>query len=182
MKNGKRPAVFIDRDGTIIQQVDALTNPSKIKILPGVIEAIADLKRCGFLVIGITNQPILEKGLLTEESLEEIHRLLQEELAQNGARLDAIYTCPHQYRAEGQCQCRKPGIGLIEEAQAAFPIDMQKSWLIGDRLRDVETGRRAGLKTILVATGGLSNDDEFFPDAKPDHKADNFMAAVRLVI
>ena len=178
MENSKKAAVFIDRDGTIIEQVEVLTEPPQIKLLPGASKAIAELNKRGFLVIGLTNQPIMEKGLLTSEGLKVIHEELKKKLAEVGARLDAIYTCPHSYRAEGQCKCRKPGLGLIENAQAEFPmIDMQNSWLIGDRLRDVETGRRAGLKTIFVTTSGPNKDDEFFPDAKPDYVADDLAAA-----
>ena len=178
----KKAAVFIDRDGTIIEQVEILTEPSQLKLLPGVTEAIVDLKRRGFLVIGLTNQPIIEKGLLTMEGLKVIHEALQKKLAEAGARLDAIYTCPHRYRAEGQCKCRKPGLGLIKDAQAEFPmIDMQNSWLIGDRLRDMETGKRAGLKTIFVKTGGQSNDDGFFPDTKPDYIADTIADAAEFI-
>ncbi len=174
-------AVFIDRDGTIIEQIDVLTEPSQLKLLPGAAEAIAELNKRGFLVIGLTNQPIMEKGFLTQEGLKIIHETLQKKLAEAGAHLDSIYTCPHSYHAEGQCKCRKPGLGLIEEAQAEFPIDMQNSWLIGDRLRDVETGRRAGLKTIFVKTGGPNKDDEFFPETKPDYVADDLAAAVEFI-
>lgn len=177
----KTPAVFIDRDGTIIEQVEVLTEPSQLKLLPGVAEAIADLNRRGFLVVGLTNQPIMEEGLLSEVGLKTIHEALEKLLAERGAHLDAIYTCPHRYRAEGQCRCRKPGPKLLEDAQVEFPIDMEKSWLVGDRLRDVETGRRAHLKTILVATGGESKDDDFFPDAKPDYVAEDLNAAVPLI-
>jgi histidinol-phosphate phosphatase family protein len=178
---GRRPVVFIDRDGTIIQQVDVLTKPSEVKLLPGAAEAIADLNRRGYLVIAVTNQPIIEKGLLSMEGLEAIHRALRDNLASFGAELDGIYTCPHKYRAEGQCTCRKPGIGLIKQAEAQFSIDREKSWFIGDRLRDVQTGKNAGMKTILVPTGGESKDDEFFPDAKPDYTAKNLLSAVALV-
>ena len=180
-----KPAVFIDRDGTIVFFVDVLSEPSQVKLLPGAAEAIADLNRRGFLVIALTNQPNIEKGLLTQDGLKAIHDLLQKQLAESGARLDAIYTCPHKYRPPTdpmpQCECRKPGLKLLEDAQAEFPIDMAKSWFIGDRLRDVETGRRAHLKTILVPTGGSSKDDEFFSDTKPDYTADDLLAAVRLI-
>lgn len=177
----KKPAVFIDRDGTIIEQVEVLTDPAQLTLLPGAASAIADLNQRGFLTFGLTNQPIIEKGLLTAEGLEKVHDALQKMLAGSGAHLDAIYTCPHKYRAEGQCECRKPGLKLLKDAEAAFPIDMQKSWLIGDRLRDVETGRRAGIKTILLTAGGPSDDDTFFPDAKPDYVASDLHAAVELV-
>jgi histidinol-phosphate phosphatase family protein len=181
----KRPAVFIDRDGTIIEYVDVLSEPSQIKLLSGAAEAIAKLNQLNFLVIGLTNQPNIEKGLVTMEELEAVHARLREELAESGAHLDAIYTCPHRYRpptdATGQCECRKPGIKLIREAQTDFAIDMEQSWFIGDRLRDVETGRRAHLKTIFVATGGPSKDDEFFSDAKPDYAVDDLLAAAQLI-
>jgi mannose-1-phosphate guanylyltransferase / phosphomannomutase len=181
----KRPAVFLDRDGTIIKFVDVLAEPSQVELLPGAAEAIADLNRRDFLVIGLTNQPNIEKGLLTEKDLKAIHDLLQKMLAVSGAHLDAIYTCPHKYRPPTdtvpQCTCRKPGIKLIQDAEKDFPIDMGRSWFVGDRLRDVQTGINAKLKTILVPTGGSSKDDEFFPDAKPDYKADDLLAAVQFI-
>jgi histidinol-phosphate phosphatase family protein len=181
----KKPAIFIDRDGTIIEFVDVLSEPSQVTLLPGAAEAIADLNRRGFLVIALTNQPNIEKGLLTQEDLTAIHDLLQKMLAESGAHLDAIYTCPHKYRLPTdpvtQCQCRKPGIKLIQDAQAEFSIDMASSWFVGDRLRDVQTGINAKLKTILVPTGGTSQDDEFFPDAKPDYRVADLLAAVKII-
>jgi D-glycero-D-manno-heptose 1,7-bisphosphate phosphatase len=178
----KRPAVFLDRDGTIIKQVEELTDTAQLELIPGAADAIADLNWRGFFVIVITNQPNIEKGLLTQEGLAAIHKALEDKLAASGARLDAIYTCPHAYRAHGQCECRKPGLKLIQDAQSEFPIDMEHSWFIGDRLRDIETGKRAKLKTILVQTGGEDKkDDEFFPDAKPDHVAQDLAAAVHIV-
>lgn len=178
----KRPAVFLDRDGTLIEQVEMLTEPSQVKLLSGAGEAVAELNRRGFLVFVITNQPIIEKGLLTTGGLEEIHKKLCADLSLAHAHVDGIYVCPHRYRAEGQCVCRKPGVGLIENALIEFPIDMEKSWCIGDRLRDVETGKRAHLRTMQVATGGSSEDDEFFSDTTPDYSADDLAAAARLVV
>lgn len=177
----RRPAVFIDRDGTLIEQVEILTQPSQVKLLPGVAEAVADLNRRGFLVIGITNQPIMEKGLLSEDGLRAIHDELQKQLSVAGAHFDAFYTCPHRYRPEGQCPCRKPGIKLIEDAEAEFPISREKSWFVGDRLRDVETGKRAGIRTVFVETGGESSDDAFFPDTKADYTAKDLKVAVMLI-
>ncbi len=177
----KRPAVFIDRDGTIIRLIDALTSPSQLILLPGAAEAIADLNRRGFLAIGLTNQPIMEKGLLTEQGLAAIHEALQKMLAGYGAHLDAIYTCPHRYRAEGQCECRKPGLKLLRDAQAEFPIDMENSWMVGDRLRDIETGRRAHLKTILITSNGPSDDNKFFPDTKPDYTVPDLLVAAHII-
>jgi histidinol-phosphate phosphatase family protein len=177
----KRPAVFIDRDGTIIHQVDVLTDSAQIELYSDAAAAITDFNKRGFLVIGLTNQPIIEKGLLALDGLKKIHEFLGAMLAESGAHLDAIYTCPHKYREEGQCECRKPGLKLIKDAQADFEIDMEHSWLIGDRLRDVETGRRAGVKTILVETGGESKDDDFFLNTKPDYITKTLSEAVRIV-
>jgi histidinol-phosphate phosphatase family protein len=178
----KIPTIFIDRDGTLIKQIDELVSPTQLKLLPGAAEAVAYFKKKKFLVIGLTNQPIIEKGLLNQKGLREIHRALQEMVTvQSGSALDAIYTCPHRYRAKGQCSCRKPGLGLIRRAQARFSIDMTKSWLIGDRLRDVETGKRAGIKTILVKTGGKSDDDKFFSSTKPEHIAKDLKAATKFI-
>lgn len=181
-----RPAVFLDRDGTIIKFVDVLAESSQVELLPGAAEAIAELNRREFFVIGLTNQPNIEKGLLTEEGLKVIHDHLQKMLAESGAHLDAIYTCPHKYRPPGdsvqQCACRKPGIKLIEDAQKDFSIDMASSWFVGDRLRDVETGKRAHIKTILVATGGPNKDDIFFPEAKPDCVAEDLLASVQIIL
>jgi len=177
----QQPAVFIDRDGTMIESVDVLTDPAQLRLLPGTIEAIADLNRRGFLVIGITNQPIIEKGLLTLEGLDAIHAKLQEMLSARGAHFDAFFTCPHRYHPEKDCECRKPNPGLIDQARAKFSIDMEHSWFVGDRLRDVETGKRAGMKTIFVQTGGESGDDKFFPDAKPDFVVEDLRAAVKII-
>ena len=179
----KHPTVFLDRDGTIIRCVDILTDPVQLELLPGAAEAIAGLNRAGFLVIAITNQPIIEKGLLTLEALDHIHDVLRNKLAAYGAQLDAIYTCPHRYRPERQCVCRKPGTKLVSDAQADFPIDIESSWFVGDRLRDVETGRQANLKTILVQTGGGSDDedDQFFPETKPDYVAGDLRVAATII-
>jgi D-glycero-D-manno-heptose 1,7-bisphosphate phosphatase len=189
----KKPAVFIDRDGTIIEQMDVLIDPAQVILLPGAAAGIAELNRHGFLVIGITNQPIMEKGLLDDEGLAVIHAELGRQLAEAApaaanapaAHLDAIYTCPHRYRSPEdsipQCHCRKPDIGLIEDAERDFPIDAARSWFIGDRLRDIETGRRAGLRTILVTTGIESKDDAFFPDAKPDFIVTDLTAAAKII-
>lgn len=179
----KRPAVFIDRDGVIIRQVDELTDPSQLELLPWAAEAIADLKAREFFVIVITNQPIIEKGLLTMEKLAHIHEVLQEMIiAVSGARLDAFYTCPHRYQEKEQCECRKPGQKLIADARKDFNIDMTRSWFIGDRLRDIETGRRAGIETVLVMTGGESKDDEFFPGVRPDRTAASLYDAASIII
>ncbi len=186
----KHPAVFLDRDGTIIGQIEVLNDPAQVKLLPGAGKAIAELNRRGYIVIGITNQPAMEKGLITEQQLAAVHAELSRQLQAFGAHLDRIYTCPHRYRPPGdpvpQCACRKPGTKLIEDAESDFatagtPIDIEQSWFVGDRLRDVEIGKRAHLRTILVMSGGASSDDNFFPDAKPNIFVPNIEAAMQFI-
>jgi D-glycero-D-manno-heptose 1,7-bisphosphate phosphatase len=176
-----RPAIFLDRDGTIIEAEGMVTSASMLRLLPGAARAIKEWKDRGYFVICITNQPIVEKGALSETGLEGIHAALQEMLAKEEAALDAIYACPHRYREEGQCDCRKPGLGLIKMAQNAFPIAMDQSWFIGDRLRDVATGKQAGMKTIRVLTGGESADDTYFPGVSPDYEVADLVAAAALM-
>lgn len=109
------------------------------------------MKENGFPVILITNQSGIGRGFFDEDALSEIHKKLVEELAKDGATLDGIYFCPHI--SEDKCACRKPEAGMILQAAEDFPIDLQKSWMIGDKAVDVETGIRAGTKTALVLTG-----------------------------
>jgi D-glycero-D-manno-heptose 1,7-bisphosphate phosphatase len=174
-----KPTIFFDRDGTLIEYVEVLTNPEEVKLFPGAVEALSLLKQKGYLVIGVTNQPSIEKGRMTEAQLVAVHTTIQEKLG-DGC-LDAIYTCPHAYRAEGQCACRKPGVGLIEQAEAQFPIDRSKSFMVGDRLRDIETGKRAGMKTILIPLGVPNDDDTFFLGTTPDYTASDLSGALMFI-
>jgi D-glycero-D-manno-heptose 1,7-bisphosphate phosphatase len=152
-----RRAVFLDRDGTLIKDVNFLLEPSQIRLLPGAVEAIQLLRQAGFLVIVATNQSGVARGYLTEEKLKEIHALLQRRLVEAGAPVDAIYYCPHL--PEGQvaeharvCDCRKPAPGLLLRAAAEWNLDLSKSFVIGDAERDIEAGRRAGCRTVVIAS------------------------------
>lgn len=157
---GKRlkPAVFLDRDGTICREVDYLADPGGLELLPGAAAAIAAFSAAGFEVVVITNQSGVARGLFDEQGLELIHQRLRELLAADGAHLDAIYTCPH-HPNEGSppyrraCDCRKPLPGLLLRAASERHLALESSWMVGDDLRDVEAGRAAGARPILVATG-----------------------------
>ncbi len=151
-------AVFLDRDGTIIEEVSYLSNLEDVRLIPGADTAISILNKAGFKVIVVTNQSGIARGFFNEDFVMETHRELQSKLARNGAQIDAWYYCPHHpdqgappYRKI--CSCRKPGIGMIEEAAKELKIDIRHSFMIGDSLRDLETGWRAGMKSILVLTG-----------------------------
>lgn len=187
----KRAAVFIDRDGTLIEDKDHLASVAEIEIFPNSCEAVRKINSAGLLAVVITNQSAVARGLLTELQLQEIHRVLTEAFAQEGATLDAIYYCPH-HPDEGSgpftrtCKCRKPEAGMLINAARDCGIDLSRSVLIGDTLSDVEAGHRAGTRSVLVQTGygkesaaTLSGSAESIkPEQLPDHIAPDILAAV----
>jgi D-glycero-D-manno-heptose 1,7-bisphosphate phosphatase len=150
-----KPAVFLDRDGTLIEEVNYLSRIEDLRLFPFSARAIEMLKRSGFLVIVVTNQSGIGRGIFEERAMHEIHDQIQAELS--GA-IDQFYFCPH-LPCDG-CDCRKPRLGMINAARADFDIDIDKSWIVGDKKIDVETGHEAGLRTALVLTGyGRSHRD-----------------------
>jgi D,D-heptose 1,7-bisphosphate phosphatase len=176
--------VFLDRDGTINYEVDVLSSVRQLRLIRGVADAIKKINNLGFLVIVITNQAVVARGLITEKELADIHKSLTNRLLKSGAKLDAIYYCPHHPRANikkyrKECICRKPNIGMIERAIKDFKIDIKKSFLIGDATGDILTGQRAKLKTILVKTGYAGRDKKF--DIHPDFVVKNLNEAVDLI-
>lgn len=158
MSDATRRAVFLDRDGTIIEDADYLTGPEQIRILPGVPKALRRLREAGFLLVVVTNQSAIARGLLTEEKLALIHAELDRRLAAEGAAVDAYYHCPHLpegtvERYARACDCRKPAPGLLVRAAQEWGIDLARSHAVGDAERDVEAGRRAGCCTVLIGGG-----------------------------
>jgi len=152
------PAVFIDRDGTVIREVGYLCRPEQIEILPRVPEAIRRLRGNGYRVVLVTNQSAVARGMLKESELEEIHRLLRNELERVGAGLDGVYYCPH-HPSEGvapyviHCRCRKPNSGMIERAVRDLQLDLMHSYVVGDQETDMELARRSGIKGIWLRSG-----------------------------
>ncbi|KPL19719.1 MAG: hypothetical protein AMJ92_01905 [candidate division Zixibacteria bacterium SM23_81] len=144
-------AVFLDRDGTINQEVHYLHRAEQLKLLTGAGQAIRRLNQLGLKVVLATNQSGVARGYLTEEELDRIHKLLKEMLAEHGAHLDAVYYCPEM--PDSGSACRKPEIGMMEQAAQDLDIDLRRSYMVGDMAIDMEMGRRAGAKTILVLTG-----------------------------
>jgi D-sedoheptulose 7-phosphate isomerase len=146
-----RKAVFIDRDDTVAKDVPYCSRPEDLKVFPGVGRSIKSLNDAGYLVILVTNQSGVARGYFTLQTLERIHDKLRSDIATDGARIDAIYFCPHH--PDDRCSCRKPQLGLIEQAMRDFDIDIAGSFVIGDSEHDVEMGRRAGCRTFLVKEG-----------------------------
>jgi len=182
---GLKKAVFLDRDGTIVKQVELLHRVSEIRILPGAAEAVKKLNKLGYLAIVLTNQPVVARGIIGEKEVDKIHAVLIERLNRKGARLDAIYYCPHHPEANVKkyrikCRCRKPNIGMILKAAKKYGINLKKSFMVGDSTRDILAGNRAGLKVILVKTGHGGKDIWQFK-GKPDFIVDNLSAAVKII-
>jgi len=148
-------AVFLDRDGTIAEDPGFLHEPEKVKLLPGAAEAIRRLNEAGYRVIIVTNQSGIARGRYTVRDYEAVQERLGALLTAHGARIDGAYFCPHHPQFSGPCECRKPGVKLFHDAQAAFDIDFSRSWWIGDRLSDAQPARllRGDGGGILVATG-----------------------------
>jgi histidinol-phosphate phosphatase family protein len=185
----RQPVVFLDRDGTLNQEVDHLNSPDQMSLLPGVSEAIRKLNRSEFRSCVITNQPVVARGECSMEGLRAIHNRLETLLGRAGAYLDRIYVCPHHpHRGfEGErpelkfeCTCRKPATGMVDRAGEDFNMDRGRSWLVGDTTVDIETARRAGLSSILVETGYAGLDGRH--DVPPDLVASDLPQAVGLIL
>jgi D-glycero-D-manno-heptose 1,7-bisphosphate phosphatase len=146
-------AVFLDRDGTIVEDPGFLHEPEKVQLLPGAAEAIRRLNEAGYRVVVVTNQSGIARRRYTVADYEAVQERLGALLAAQGARIDGAYFCPHHPLLSGPCECRKPGLKLFLDAQAAFDIDFSQSWWVGDRLSDVQPARLLGGEGILVATG-----------------------------
>lgn len=146
-------AVFLDRDGTIVEDPGFLHEPDKVKLLPGAAAAIRRLNDAGYRVIIVTNQSGIARGRFTVADYQAVQQRLGALLTAQGARLDGAYFCPHHPQFTGPCDCRKPGLKLFRDAQAAFDIDFAQSWWVGDRLSDVQPARLLGGHGVLVTTG-----------------------------
>jgi D,D-heptose 1,7-bisphosphate phosphatase len=183
------PAVFLDRDGTINVERGFLRSAAGLELVAGAGETLRSLRKAGYRLVLITNQPVIARGEASEEDVADIHRRLEWELGAAGAYLDEIYLCPHHPDAgfPGErkdlkiaCDCRKPGTALVDRACEELRLDRTRSWMIGDQSRDIEMARRAGLRSILVRTGLAGADAKFA--ATPDFIADDLPSAAALVL
>jgi histidinol-phosphate phosphatase family protein len=186
----QQPAVFLDRDGTLVEEVSrhGLTSADQLQLIPGTAEAVHRLNQLGYRTVLVTNQPVIAKDMATEADVQEAHNKLETLLGLEHAFLDRIYLCPHHpekgfpgERPELKiaCDCRKPGTGMIDRAVADLNIDLAQSWFIGDTTVDLQTAKNAGVRSILVKTGHAGTDGRF--DATPDFIADDVLAAVGLI-
>ena len=185
-----RRAVFIDRDGTISEEVGYINNPSRFRLFPFAADAVKHLHDSGWLAILVTKQAGVARGYFSEEMIQIVHGAMTANLESNGAKLDAIYYCAHHpsvgeppFRLD--CDCRKPKPGLVTRAAQDFEIDINESWMVGDRYSDIELARNAGLKSAFVLSGYGRGEWEHQSAGwtrKPDLVADNLLEAVHLIV
>ena len=187
-----RRAVFLDRDGVLLEDVHGLVREAQIALFPDVAETLALLRRQGFLLVVVTNQTVVARGLATESRVAELNREIGNRIAAaGGPPPDAFYVCPHhpnatlpEYRVV--CECRKPRAGLLLQAASDWGIDLRKSFLVGDRLSDIAAGARAGCGTILVETGEhrappIETAEPRELDVRPDYRCKTLRDAERWI-
>ncbi len=179
-------AIFLDRDGTLNVDPGYISDPEKVVLFPQVGDALALLKKYGFLLIVISNQSGIARGLMISENVEAVNEKINNLLSEYKVKIDAFYFCPAHpdYSSEKDCECRKPSPTLVFEAAKEFNVDLQNSYFIGDTVADVQCGKNAGIKTILVKTGKgeesisiLQKENNF-----PTFVADNLLNACNFIL
>ena len=185
-----RAAIFLDRDGTICEEVGYVNHLSRSRLLPGSLEAIRLINQAGLLAVVTTNQSGVARGYFSEDLVEAVHAQLLSAVSSGGARLDASYHCPH-HPSEGSppwraaCDCRKPKPGMILRAAREHGIDLAGSYVVGDSVVDIEAGAAAGLPGVLVLTGygrGLLEHQKHRFKTEPAHAAEDLLGAVRFIL
>jgi D-glycero-D-manno-heptose 1,7-bisphosphate phosphatase len=186
-----RPAVFLDRDGTLLEERGYLDRLDLLSIFPWTTDAIRLLNRAGFVTVVVTNQSAIGRGMIDEAFLHDVHRAIDARLAVGRARIDRYYHCPHFPSAVVErfrmvCRCRKPGPGMIEQACQDLDLDPARSVMVGDRWLDVECGRAAGTRSVLVRTGHGAHEADSVPPSARHTRADailnNSMEAVGWIL
>jgi D-glycero-D-manno-heptose 1,7-bisphosphate phosphatase len=175
-----QPAVFIDRDGTLIVEREYLSDPEGVTFVPGAEGAVRRLRDQGFAVVVVTNQSGIARGLYTEEAYHAVARRLDELLTLASAPVDATYYCPHHPDFTGPCECRKPGTGMYRAAARDLGLDLADSFYVGDRLKDVLPAQELGGRGILVRTGYGREEEARLPHGA--HVADDLPQAVEWIL
>jgi D-glycero-D-manno-heptose 1,7-bisphosphate phosphatase len=189
--NSRQPcaAIFIDRDGTLNQDIGYVSTPDDLVLYPWAAEAVRMVNESGLLAIVITNQSGIARGMYTEERLSSIHLRMIEQLACEGARIDAVYYCPHHpevgdVRYRIACDCRKPRIGMLDRAARDHRIDLKRSFVVGDKASDINLAGNAGARSALVLTG-YGRETLTHPDrwpCEPEIIAENLLGAVKQIL
>ena len=183
-----RRAVFLDRDGTLIEEAGYLDSFERLAFFPYTVDAVRVLNRGGFAVVVVTNQSGVARGIVREAFVQEAHQRIGAVVAAGGARIDGFYYCPHhpdglvaQFRA--RCECRKPAPGLLRRAAGELQLDLARSFAVGDRWHDVAAGRAAGTRAVLVRTGvGRAQEAASTPELAADAVVENLMEAAAWIL
>jgi D-glycero-D-manno-heptose 1,7-bisphosphate phosphatase len=178
-----RRAAFLDRDGTICEEMGYVNHVDRLQIFPFAAAAIRQLNEAQVPVIVVTNQSGVARDIFPESLVQQVHQKMIAELTAGGARVDAVYFCPH--KTEDACECRKPNPGLLQRATREHALDLSASWVVGDRYADLEMGHAAGARGILVMTGYGRGEYELHHTRwtrQPDALAENLMEAVRRIL
>ncbi|MGD0596740.1 MAG: HAD family hydrolase [Sedimentisphaerales bacterium] len=178
-------AIFLDRDNTIIEDPGYINNPDQVKLLEGVTEPLSELKAMGYKLVVVSNQSAVARGIVTEEALGQIHKRIEQLLAEKGVLLDRIYYCPYyidgvipKYRRDSDW--RKPNPGMLLAASKDMDINLSESWMVGDSPSDIEAGARAGCRTIMLA--GRTHEQKIKPgEPGPDYRAVNLKEVVNII-
>jgi D-glycero-D-manno-heptose 1,7-bisphosphate phosphatase len=181
---GGRPAVFVDKDGTLVHDVPYNVDPALLRFTPGAFEALRALDSAGFAIVVVTNQPGLATGRFTRREFAVLENALRERVRrEGGVDLQGVYCCPHAPGSDGRlaCLCRKPAPGLLRQAALSHRLDRDRSWMIGDILDDVEAGHRAGCRSILLDVG---NETEWrlTPIRVPEARCADLAEAARYIL
>jgi D-glycero-D-manno-heptose 1,7-bisphosphate phosphatase len=185
-----KPAIFMDRDGTLCHEVGYVNHLSRFRLFPYAVEAVRIVNRSGFLAVVVTNQAGVARGYFPESLVHDVHAGMRAAMDAGGARLDGLYTCVHHptvgeppYRKD--CDCRKPRPGLLRQAEADLGIDLRKSWMVGDRRNDMEVAWNVGARAALVRTGYGLGELTYHAGAwprQPDVVADHLLEAVQKIV
>lgn len=181
----RRPALFIDKDGTLVENVPFNVDPARLRFAPKALEALAAISAAGYALVVVTNQSGVALGRFTRGQLSRLEKALRERLwTEGGVRLDGFHACVHAPGKDGtpSCLCRKPAPGLLQQAALKHRLDLTRSWMVGDILDDVEAGRRAGARSILLDVG---NETEWLPGGvwrEPHHRCRSWCEVAELVL
>ena len=185
-----KPAVFLDRDGTICEYVPELHSADQFVLRVGAARAIQKLNQAGFWVFVVTNQPMIAKGIISFSELDRVHQKMRAQLLEGAAHIDQVYFCPHHpdhqngkglVEYQKTCECRKPRVGMLEQACREFSVDRARNFMVGDTWRDVECGKNFGLKTVgLLGGAGYPYKDS--KPAEPDFLCADLSQAVEWIL
>jgi D,D-heptose 1,7-bisphosphate phosphatase len=186
MTTGRKKAIFIDKDGTLIPDIPYNVDPEKVTLQDGALEGLFQLQEAGYLLVIVSNQSGVARGYFMEEALNDVQRKIESLLAEKGVVLNGFYYCPHYPNAiikkyDIECDCRKPQPGMLLKAARELDIDLSQSWMVGDILNDVEAGKKAGCKTVLIDNG--NEKDWLVNEVRiPDYKAKNIKEAALQIL